>query len=435
MKNLGVFVLWNGLFPQREAVSMRLGNVAATGASQRNLWGDVLLAHWPAGLVTAAVLAFWFFWPGLLPAGLSLVLVAMIWPVSIAVAAARVQARNRSVAQAAESAARDSDRELWNLVVEIDGLIVDEVAEMRDLVSQASQLVQQAADDLQRSFEHLNGNSQCQQELVLRLVRNMAGQLEGTQGIDMKQFMAENRGVLEQNVAMLSDMRENSIAVAQRFDDFSEKMEKIFALVDNTKRIASQTNLLALNAAIEAARAGEAGRGFAVVAQEVRKLSQNSDQFNEQIRAEVEQATTIFAHTREIVGRMGAYDMSGAWNAKGAMDEMMGQMQRVDQTVQAGLDDMTDLSGQVQESVNAAVRLLQFEDITRQVLERARLRVEFMERFAAELRQLPMVEGERSPGQVEQARIRLRELHEELRGAAHRSVQQTSMHEGGIELF
>lgn len=68
------------------------------------------------------------------------------------------------------------------------------------------------------------------------------------------------------------------------FSSLTNQMKEIHQVVQTITSISEQTNLLALNASIEAARAGEHGKGFAIVAEEVRHLSEDTNEATTRVR-------------------------------------------------------------------------------------------------------------------------------------------------------
>jgi len=85
-----------------------------------------------------------------------------------------------------------------------------------------------------------------------------------------------------------NNLNSKTSSTSARVDQMKEQLEHITSFVQGIDEIADQTNLLAINASIEAAKAGKEGRSFAVVATEIRKLSQGTNEFSDQIKQVLE---------------------------------------------------------------------------------------------------------------------------------------------------
>jgi len=265
-----------------------------------------------------------------------------------------------------ETDAQASGEVVQVIMSDIDAVIDQEVQIVRGELLQVKDLIAEAVETLNHSFTNLNDASQREGELVLGLMANMGG---SSGGMTIEKFTQETSDIMHYLIELIMSVSLRSRETVLKIDDMVSQINAIFTLLEDVKTIADQTNLLALNAAIEAARAGESGRGFAVVADEVRKLSLNSNKLNEQIRKKAEQARLTVDEVRSIVGDSAHKDMREAEDSKVRADRMMDALNSMNTSITERLGDVSGIISDIETNVSNAIRSMQFEDITRQLVD------------------------------------------------------------------
>lgn len=148
--------------------------------------------------------------------------------------------------------------------------------------------------------------------------------------------------------------------VQEQTNRTNDSVQQIYKATAFIASIAEETDLLSLNASIEAARAGENGKGFAVVAEQIKKLSEQSNQSSNEIEETAMMLSEDSQKAVEIMQKMQEIIMSQSESMKDTqkvVEEVVAQIANSMQSIQQ-IKETTEHLANVRNEVLQAVETL-----------------------------------------------------------------------------
>jgi methyl-accepting chemotaxis protein len=330
--------------------------------------------------------------------------------------------------------AEDISGSVQELLALADDVVAGADAQCRSSVDEmrrVNDLLRHAIEALLRSFNNMHKLVQGQRDAALSVATGLKG--DSDSDVHFSNFVLETSKTLDTFVESTVSTSKIAMGLVETMETINAQVGSVLSILGEIEAISKQTNLLALNASIEAARAGEAGRGFAVVADEVRNLSLRTNQFSSEIREHMERVDGTLTNAQEAILSVASMDMSFALQSKHRVQETMARIEAMNLGMSAAVQDIDRLAEKVGAEVNTAVRALQFQDMTSQLIGHAVQRVESVQEIISGMDLALHDVGDLSSG-LPAAHQRVRET---VRRASERvaPVKQENINSGDVELF
>jgi methyl-accepting chemotaxis protein len=222
----------------------------------------------------------------------------------------------------------------------------------------------------------------------------------------------------------LSEMRSHDRDAAKGLQALGAELRSGIELLAGIEEITERSRLIAFNMAIEAARIGEKGRGFKVIVGELRALNDRTAEFSKRVS--------------ELLGRFKKYNeslvetsISSSALVAEEVERGIGEEEKAIESLLSASTACVDLSDDVSRVVRAMnveldgiLESLQFQDITRQMVEGALKTI-----AEAEGDMAPLGSGDGSAAAREEERRRVEELRAALLARAKTKGEKEAIQE------
>ncbi len=288
----------------------------------------------------------------------------------------------------------------------------------------------EALNELSASFSQIKQDLEEQQELAHQQLHGNESSSDTSYNY-IANFAVDTLETLNNFIDSSVKNSSDLIAMLDQVSQLADSMPELMQGLNDIDQIAEQTNLLALNASIEAARAGEHGRGFAVVAQEVTLLSTNSSEFSLKIRNNLNAMSNKIDSLFEEVKQLASYDISFILEAKKEAEQAIKLLVSKSESDQETTQKLERITCTLKDSINHAMRSLQYEDISNQVITYLQ---EKQNHFSGHLNSLV---NEAAYAEFSETWLnnKISEINTDLKQGKNNPISSGSMDSGSIELF
>ena len=272
-----------------------------------------------------------------------------VWP-------QRVQELTQGIESRVQAETRRQDAEILNPVID------DSVTQIQEVVN----IVEEAVIELICRFQEITDGAIQEANVTASQFQSPSdGHVQNDASL-----LDETNLIISTFAQSVVESSQLGMDVAMVVEEVEGSTQRITPMLEEIEFIADQTRLLALNAAIEAARAKEAGRGFAVVAEEVAKLANRSRLAAANIQ-DVVQAVNVSTE-RAIISLQGfsSIDLTGALTTRDRVGEITKVLEAKSSKLENGVLHATESAQKHANQVTDIVMSMQFQDISRQRLEK-----------------------------------------------------------------